>query len=380
MNRFAWFLVTILLPIAGMAQQPAVSRSAPTPHRTLGQFAPVWGHKIYDNQDFALSPTDVGECAADPLSATVFCGVKSGALVAVAIDTGRIHWEFETRGPIAGRPAVSTMGVFTGSYDGCLYRLDPGTGATIWDAPYCTDTPIRGDIVIAGDLVLFAVAVNKVYAVHAVDGTFAWQYHRDRPEAMSADGVASPVVAGDRVLAGFSDGNLVALDLATGSEIWAVDLGRDLSGSTDVDATPVVDGDRVYASAFSSGPTCLRLADGAVLWTARYFGASRVLPAPGDSVVFGTADGEVVALAARDGSPLWVAKLATTAAFAPVEIGRRLMVGGDRGIWALDSRTGQPEALLSVPFGVRNRPEVLNNRLFFVGGGGTVNAVDWKGR
>jgi outer membrane protein assembly factor BamB len=380
MNRLFLVLLATLLPATVFAQRPAVLRSAPTPQRTLGQFAPAWGHKIYDNDDFALSPTDSGECVPVPDAGVVVCGVKSGGVVGVRIDSGRILWEHATRGAIAGRPAVSSLGLFVGSSDGCLYRLDPATGVVLWPAPYCTDAPIRGDVATSGDLVLFAVATNKLYAVRAVDGTFAWEYHRERPDAMSADGNASPVVVGDRVLAGFSDGHLVALDLAEGREAWAVNLGQDLSGSVDVDATPVVVGDRVYASAFAAGPACLRLSDGEILWTARHFAASRVLPIEGDRIVFGTADGEVVALRARDGKPAWTTKLETSAAFAPVAIGRHLMIGGDRGIWALDRATGQPEALLSVPFGVRNRPATLKNRLFFVGGGGTVNAVDWMGR
>ncbi len=379
MNRIAWVLMLFLLPALAAAQQPAVQRSAPAANGIPGRFASAWGHKIYDNEDFALSPTDPGECVADAARGIVVCGVKSGAVVAFAIDTGGILWEFQTRGAIAGRPAVGPRGVFAGSSDGCLYRLDPGTGLPIWTSPYCTDTPIRGDVTLSGDLALFAVAVNKVYAVRMDDGTFAWEYHRDRPDAMSADGVASPVVAGDRVLAGFSDGWLVALDLASGKEIWATELARDLSGSIDVDSTPVVLGDRVFASAFGAGPTCLRLSDGSVVWTRRHFGASRVLPV-GDRIVFGTADGEVVALGALDGRIAWSAKLETAAAFAPVTVGNHLFVGGDRGIWALDARTGSPLVVLSVPLGVRNRPEVLRNRLFFVGGGGTVNAVDWMDR
>jgi len=379
MYRIAWLLCTLLLPASALAQRPEAIRSAPTPHRAVSVFVPAWGHKVYDNDDFALSPTDGGECVPDAERGLVVCGTKSGKIVAVRIDSGRILWTFDTKGAIVGRPAIGRMGLFVGSGDGCLYRFDAGTGLPLWPEPYCTDAPIRGDVALAGDLVLFAEATNKVYAVHAVDATFAWEYHRDRPEAMSADGNASPVVAGDRVLAGFSDGFLAALDAATGRELWTTDLGRDHSGSIDVDATPVVVGDRVFASSFSAGPTCLRLSDGEVLWTARHFGPSQVLPIDGGRIAFGTADGEVVAMEAATGKVFWTTKLETSAAFAPVRIRSRLLVGGDRGIWALDKNSGRPEVLLSVPFGVRNRPAILGNRLFFVAGGGTINAVDWKG-
>ncbi|HHW97298.1 MAG: PQQ-binding-like beta-propeller repeat protein [Myxococcota bacterium] len=372
-------LLFLSIPLASVAQQPTSSRSAPSPTAILGQFSMSWGHKVYDNEMFALSPTDTGECAVDGSKGIVYCGVKTGSIFALAIDTGRILWEYKTGGSITGRPAVGPLGVYVGSSDGCLYYLNFETGISVWTSPYCTDIPIRGEVTVFEGQVIFAVATNKIYSVKADDGTFKWAYNRDRPSAMSAEGVASPVVAKGKVIAGFSDGYLVGVDLNNGKELWASDLGADLSGAVDVDATPVVVDDRVFTGAFAAGPTCLSIDDGSVIWTSKYFGISKVDYSNGN-IFFGTSDGEVISLAADTGKLLWSAKLSTSSAYAPARIGRHLFVGGDQGIWAIDSFTGQPLVLLTVPFGVKNSPAVWQNMLFFVGGAGTVNAVNWINR
>jgi outer membrane protein assembly factor BamB len=95
-----------------------------------------------------------------------------------------------------------------------------------------------------------------------------------------------------------------------------------------------------------------------------------------DLLVVGTSDGEVVGLDRDTGAKRFVTRLATKAAYQPVRVGNAIVVGGDRGLWALDGSTGAPQVQLLVPFGARSSLEVAGRRIFFVGGGGTVNAVD----
>ena len=196
--------------------------------------------------------------------------------MALKKDSGKKHYERGTGGSIAGRPGLGQFGVYVGSSDGCLYYLNAKDGIPIWASPYCTDVPIRGEVLVQGDHVIFAVATNKIYSISASEGTFNWEYHRERPSAMSAEGVASPVVAGNKVIAGFSDGYVVAVGLTSGDEIWATDLGQDVSGAVDISASPVVAGEFVYTSAFASGPSCLKLDDRTLVWTISYFGDIKV--------------------------------------------------------------------------------------------------------
>ena len=71
-------LLFLSIPLASVAQQPTSSRSAPNPTAILGQFSMSWGHKVYDNEMFALSPTDTGECAVDGSKALCIVVLKQG--------------------------------------------------------------------------------------------------------------------------------------------------------------------------------------------------------------------------------------------------------------------------------------------------------------
>lgn len=355
---------------------------------------PAWGTRVYVNEAFAYHPRDFGQCraAGGPDAggpggdggggSVVVCGVRTGEVVALSAATGRRLWAYRTRGEVRARPLVDGGQVIVGSSDGCLYRLDAGTGRPSWARPFCTDAAIDGDPVlgeVAGDgapLVLFSVTINKVYAVGAEDGAFRWEYHRDRPQFMSSEGVSSPTVAGDRVVVGFSDGSLVALALQGGGVVWNVPLGEANRRATDVDATPVVDEDRVYSASFARGPVAVAAGDGRVAWQGSWFGATR--PAVmGAWLVFGTADGEVVGVNKADGSPVFRTRLGGPgAAGAPVVVRGWVVAGHDRGLVLLDPSDGAPVERLAMPMGTFSAPEVQGNRLFFVGSGGTVNAVD----
>lgn len=346
---------------------------------------PVWGTAIYVNEAFAYHPRDFGQCRAsgEGQGSIVVCGVKTGDVVALSAGNGQVLWSFRTKGAVRTRPWFQDGQVWVGSADGCLYRLGARTGRPLWSRPFCTDAAIDGDPVLVkgglkggGDLVLFSVTINKVYAVGAEDAAFRWEYHRDRPHLMSAEGVSSPTVAGERVYVGFSDGTLVALTLGDGQVVWAIKIGEANRLSTDVDATPVVDEDRLYSGSFSRGPIAIAATDGRVLWQGSWFGATR--PAvKGSWLVFGTAGGEVVGVRKEDGVLVFRTRLeGPGAAYAPVVVRGWIVLGHDRGLVLLDGADGAPVERLAVPLGTFSAPASQGNRLFFVGSGGTINAVD----
>ena len=311
-GSLATFLAALLAPAVLLAQAPGSPASSAAGVRDgEPSFAPAWGFLAYDNDSFALTPSDFGQCRADPDRARVYCGVKSGKVLAFDSRNGHVAWVFETRGAVRGRPARVDGNLFIASADGCLYRLDAATGRSSWDKPFCADAAFYGDVVAYKGHVYAASVIDKVYAVDAATGAFQWEVHRERPRLMSAEGVASPMVAGGRLLVGFSDGSLEAVDADTGRTAWQADLSRDVRGASDADATPVEADGIVYASAFGEGPTALRLSDGQRLWHAREFGGSRPLVA-GDVLVLGTADGTVVGLRRADGSVKWRTRLQTT--------------------------------------------------------------------
>ena len=379
-QAFSFFLL-MTAPFDSHGQQTSIPRSGPgfvsgPPTR----LAPAWGVRAYTNKQLAYHPRDFGQCEIDEGRQRVYCGVKSGAVVALSISRGDRVWEFATDGAVRAKPLLTEHGLFAGSSDGCVYRLDPIKGKPTWDEPYCTDAAVYGDPVESDGIVYFAVSINKVYAIDARSGAFVWEYHHQRPQYMSSEGVASPTVHGDRLYVGFSDGRMVALDRKTGKPAWSMDLSMDSrKKSTDMDATPVIDGDVVYAASFVDGPVALRLEDGRLLWRGSWFGVTRPALTPSLAIV-GTADGEVVGVRRSDGSPVFVTLLEDTAAYPPLIVRGIVVAAGEKGLYALELDDGAPIERLSFPMGTRNAPAVYGNRLFFVGGGGIVNAVDVKTR
>lgn len=407
MDRLLYVFTVCLIALPAGAQRASSTFEAGS---TAGmgpgmRLHPAWGARVYANDAFAYHPRDFGQCravgtgeggAGEGGGSIVICGVKTGEVVALSGATGARLWSFHTRGAVRARPWVGdvagegagTVGrqrgqVFVGSADGCLYRLEVGTGKPSWEKPFCTDAAVDGDpVVVEGvggrgePVVLFTVGINKVYAVEAGGGAFRWEYHRDRPQFMSSEGVSSPTIMGGKVFVGFSDGALVALDVEGGRVAWEASLGEARQGATDVDATPVVDEDRVYSASFSRGPVAVTADDGRVAWQGSWFGASRPAVA-GAWLVFGTADGEVVGVRKADGTSVFRTRLqGPGAAYAPVVVRGWIVAGYDGGLVLLDGADGAPVERLGIPMGTFAAPEVQGNRLFFVGSGGTVNAVD----
>ncbi|NOZ02353.1 MAG: PQQ-binding-like beta-propeller repeat protein [Deltaproteobacteria bacterium] len=344
------------------------------------RLAPAWGARAYTNEQLAYHPRDFGQCEIDHARRMVYCGVKSGSVVALSVGKGNIAWEFKTHGAVRAKPLLTDQGLFVGSSDGCLYRLDPVKGNPTWEKPYCTDAAVYGDPVERDGVVYFAVSINKLYAIDAASGEFKWEYHVARPQYMSSEGIASPTVHGSHVYIGFSDGTLAAVDLLTGKPAWSMDLSMgSRKKATDTDTTPVIDGDVLYAASFVKGPVALRLKDHRQLWRGTWFGATR--PALTASMaVIGTADGEVVGLRRKDGKVLFVTRLSDTAAYPPLVVRGILIVAGDKGLYTMALEDGAPIERLAFPMGTRNAPAVWGNRLFFVGGGGLINAIDIKFR
>lgn len=380
----AFFVIFMTMAFSAIAfSQPTNANISFARYRLV----PAWGYRAYTNEEFAWAPSDHGRCSVDSRRRIVYCGVKNGDLLALSTENGKLIWQFSTKGSVRTEPAVTPAAVFIGSSDGCVYKLDPDNGHPLWDKPFCTDAAVWGGPVVRNDVVYFTSTVNKLYAISAGDGVFRWSYSHDLPAFMSAEGVASPSIEGNKVVTGFSDGFLVALDVSTQS--YNVAWKTDISGGkkqTDVDTTPVIQDGVVYASSFGEGPSAVRLEDGRVLWRSKWFGASRPVM-QNDMLVFGTADGEVVGARLSDGKTIFVTKLAPnsptwqrTAAWYPVIIKDVIVVASDWGLYALSAHNGAPIELLSMPFGCASLPAIKGHRIFVVGNGGTVDAIDIKPR
>jgi len=368
-----WLLVAAL-PAA--AQTTALPPSSSTGLEMPGGWlAPAWSVEVYDDEMFALSPRDPGECLALADRDLVVCGTKKGLLLALSAQNGTEQWSRSFPGSFRGHPLAADGSLYVAGGDGCLHCLDLATGASRWDKPYCVQSPFLGEPVRLGTMLVAVTMAEQVHGIDASTRMPVWKFEEGAPRLLASEGTASPVAVGPDVLVGLSSGLLVRLAGDTGKAAWAANLGADVQGAPDVDATPVVRDGVAYTASFGRGPVAVQVRDGTVLWRGSDYGASRALVTD-SSVIVGTAEGTVVSRRRSDGQPVWRTRLSTSAVGAPVQVGLRIVVAGNRGLWLLDPRTGRPLDHLSLLWGIEGTPAVLGHRVFFVGNGGTLQAVD----
>ncbi|HOU52688.1 MAG TPA: PQQ-binding-like beta-propeller repeat protein [Myxococcota bacterium] len=372
----SWAMV-LLAWVPALAQTTALPPPSSTGFEVPGGWlGPAWGVEVYDDEMFALSPRDPGECLALADPELVVCGTKKGLLVALATHDGSEVWSRTFPGSFRGRPVPAADGsLFVAGGDGCLHRLDPRTGVSRWEKPYCVPSPFVGEPVLLGNILVAMTMTEQVHGIDALARVPIWKFEEGLPRLLASEGTASPVAVGNDVLVGLSTGFLVRLSGDTGKPVWSVNLGTDVQGAPDVDATPVVRDGIAYTSSFGRGPVAVQVRDGTVVWRGSEYGATQALVTD-TLVLVGTAEGTVVARRRSDGQPAWRARLSTSAVGSPVQVGRRVVVSGGRGLWLLDLRTGRPLDHLSMLWGIEGTPTVLGNRVFFVGNGGTIQAVD----
>lgn len=235
---------------------------------------------------FALSPSGVVVWAVDvsgmngsspalsPDGATVYAAV-SGGLAAHAASSGALRWLVASSGGTT-TPAVDISGsVVFGAAGGAVVKLSPG-GAVVWNV------------------------------------------------SIGGAGAAAPVIGDDgTVFAATQGGDVVALRGADGSQEWRAALG----GGGPAAALPSVaigTAGAVYVVT-GGGATLVSLnaTSGALHWAAVMPNGSAASPVAvgppnaavggGESVMFGTSTGAIVALAGATGAALWRASVSGSA-------------------------------------------------------------------
>jgi len=139
----------------------------------------------------------VAASAAIGSDGAVYIGSFDSHIYALDPETGRIRWKFKTGDHIYASAALSegsdgrTTAIFVGSTDGVLYALDPA-GRLQWS--FDAGAPIRSSPVVgrmppgqAGNLVYVGCGNGRLYAIHAVDGSFRWSFDTTPDQAELRD-------------------------------------------------------------------------------------------------------------------------------------------------------------------------------------------------
>jgi len=196
----------------------------------------VWSH--------ALAPGSESSPLVHGLS--VFLGDQGGTVYSFRTYDGHLNWAFGASGAVKGGVAFAHDTLYFGDYGGHVYAVNAANGQGLWsagggDSFYSTPAVAFGKVYLGN-------TSGAVYAFWANSGAQAWS------ASTGAYVYASPAVAdvpglGPTVYIGSYDGNLYAYDASSGGVRWSHSAGGRIDGSA------TVLGNVVYFSSLGSNTT-----------------------------------------------------------------------------------------------------------------------------
>jgi len=167
----------------------------------------------------------------------VFVGTADGALVALALNDGRVLWEQTVADPdgrseldrmadVDGQPLLDGSVLYASSYKQRTVAIDAPTGRPLWSSDHGGSNRIGLGI----DRVVVSDPAGSVWALDRSGGSALWQQ-----DALARRNVGGAVVQGDYAVVADLDGYLHWISLSTGEFAARARAGRD-----PIKAAPIV--------------------------------------------------------------------------------------------------------------------------------------------
>ncbi len=287
--------------------------------------------------DFFLS-SPVVETDEEP---TVYFGSSDGNLYALDAIKGGLRWKFKTDGIIHTSPALYQGTVFFGSWDRYFYAVDSKTGKEKWKFR-TKDQPlihllegIQASPAVSDSLVFFGARDGFFYALNVKSGSMAWNYSADNSWVLTTAAIrdstvyfgtsdsylmtalnartgekkwtmkaagylySSPAIAGETAYFGDFTGNMYALDLNSAGKKYQT-FSTD---SRKANAARILNQKGELDFAFTAGVQDLSLYESSVDVMNEFYNLAPIVSSPsvsGNTVYFGSADGDLYALELRN--------------------------------------------------------------------------------
>lgn len=285
-----------------------------------------------------------------------------------------------------GGVSYSSGRVFATNGVGEVVALDAKNGSEIWKVKPAG--PLRDAPTLAFNLVIVMTQDNQIIALHANDGSIAWQESGSQAQA-GVFGVASPAAGQGSIIAGYSSGELAAYRYENGRTLWSDALARTsisttVGSLTDIDADPIIHSGRVYALGQGGRMAAYELVTGQRIWELNLAGISTPAIA-GEWIFTLTDDARMLAIARSSGKIRWITQLARyrneekkkDPVFwtGPVLAGSSLYVASSEGqIWRLGTGEGSAQLFQDLKQPVSVPPVVANQTLYILDDSGTIHA------
>jgi outer membrane protein assembly factor BamB len=279
-----------------------------------------------------------------------FDNVAAPILGAFDLSTGKLLWQHSFGGcpHHIFTPAISSNVLYVDS-DTAMWAFNATTGAQIWTTPVAG---LTGPTTFANGHLVYASSGNTVYAFNAANGRILWS------KAITGSLGAVWGVAVQNGLAYVFTDHLIAFNATTGALVFN-------STVKTCGKPPVVSNEIVFAhSCTSIQIVALSATTGRLIWSANGEGGTPAVDGStvivGGSIVGGSY--AVIAYDASTGHTLWT-NTSTGGAFSIQDSIANGVVydGSDRGLMAIDERTGKTLFRSSFPgFG----PIVSHGRVY----------------
>ncbi len=215
-----------------------------------------------------------------------------------------------------------------------LYALDGRTGQVIWQRPRKVGASWATPIVIeaAGKAQMIALAVPRVVAYSATDGTELW-----RVEGLNGEITPSPVFAGGLLFVASPSEKLLAIRPDGQGDVTKTHVAWTFEDNVPDVTSPLSNGELVFMITTSGMLTCLDAKDGKKLWDHDYEAEFHSSPSLAGKrlYLFGQKGLTVVVEAAREFKEVFHTELGDGFHASPAFAQDRIFLRGVTNVWCL---------------------------------------------
>ena len=286
----------------------------------------LWQHDIPKGA-FEGTPIIVGT----KQKPVVYIGDADGSLLAMALKTGKVLWEFKSEIGFTTAPAYRDGLIYIGDLDGKFFCVDE-SGKKVWE--FAAEDSIDSSANFYKNMVLFGSRDAKLYALDAKSGELIWQLD-------TSDQVRCSIsVVGGRAFVAGCDGALHIVQLDEGKELTSIAI------DSPTGVTPAALGDNIFVGTEQSGYYGIDWKLAQRKWNFNDKEgpiSSRSSPSVvAGHVVFGARNRKVYSVDPDTGKQNWATELKANIDSSPVIVGQRVFIGSTDGrFYELELKTGK---------------------------------------